>query len=348
MGDRYWLNDEARANPDNHIGLPTQQRELVLNVVGNVEHGLFKAVVDAYGRAVHEGAGGTLRANQAYVAIASDDNAWYVRAGKVVPSWGVGQIWNPVRALTSEERRDLILPNRAVEGISLVQVQRTLGQQSTVSMLFLPGANDRRAGYALRYSSAVGDFDYAASLYGNHSGSRRAGLEMSLVFGAVSMVSELSWANRTEAWGVRSDGSQYQREGSAGISYVLGGSMALSGERQLTAEFYHDAEAFDRTQFGHFARALPSSFPLYKPLGNGKDTVYLGLSQAILRNNSSVGLGMFRNIQSGVTMLRLSVETQLWSDARLLLTASRYREPCCRPSVNVFDATFDARVRWSF
>jgi len=348
VADRFQVNDEAAVNPGNRLGLAERQHELVLDVAASVSRGPFKAVLETYGRALDGGGGGSLRANQAYVSVLSGDDAWYIRAGKIVPSWGVGQIWNPVRALTNEGRRDLVLPNRSVEGISLVQVQRTLDLQSSVSLLLLPGEGERSAGYALRYSSALGDFDYAASLYGSQSGNRRAGLEMSWVVGALSVVSELAWANRSDAPTVQADGSLRLRDGSAGVSYVLGAGMALPGERQLTAEFYHDAEGFDRTGFARFARALPASFPLYKPLGNGKDTVYLGLTQSILRNNSSIGLGMFRNSQSGVTVLRLFAETQLWSDARLLLTATRYREPCCRASVNLFDATFDARVRWNF
>jgi hypothetical protein len=347
--DRYRLNGEAAANPGNRIGLPLAQRELVLDVVGSVSRGPLKAVVEGYGRAAHHGSSERqLRAHQAYVAASSEDDTWYVRVGKIVPSWGVGQIWNPVRALTNEGRRDLVMPNRAVEGIRLAQVQRTLSLQSSVSVLLLPGEDERSDGYALRFSSALAGFDYAASVYGNSSGDRRAGLEMSWIIGRMSVVGELAWANRSVAQVVQPDGRLLRRTGNAGISYVLGVNMALPGDRQLTTEYFHDAEAFDRTEFGDFARTLPASFSLYKPLGNGRDTVYIGMTQSILRNNSSVGLGMFRNIQSGVTVLRVSAETQLWSDARLLLTASRYREPCCGPAVNVYDATFDARVRWSF
>lgn len=348
VGDGYRVNRAAAANPDNVLGLRSSGVEAVGDVFLSAAYGNFSAAYEHYGTLARDGGGRQAKPYQAYVSVTSDDQAWFVRAGKVVPSWGVGQIWNPVRAITNEGRRDLITPSRAVEGVSVVQLQHVLDADSSVSALVLPGEDGRARGYALRYSSARNGIDYAVSVYGNERAARKAGLELSWILGPATLVGEATWANSSDAGVVRPGGGVEARGRGRRVSYVAGVSVVLPEDRQLTVEYFHDGEAYSRAENAEFVRALPASLGLYKPLGNGRDSVYAGLSQRILRNNSSIGLGAFHNVQSKVSMWRLSGETQLGGEVRLLVNVSRYREPCCRRAVNLYSTMLDARLRWSF
>jgi hypothetical protein len=246
--DGYQPNRAAAVNPGNVLALPSRNAQAVADFVLSARQGPFKAVYEGYGLASQHGSDQPIKPYQQYVSMTSEDQAWFVRVGKVVPSWGVGQIWNPVRSLTNEGRRDLISPSRAVEGVRLAQAQWIPDVQSSVSALFLPGDGARGRGYALRYSSARGELDYALSVYGNEHSSRRAGLELSWVWGPATLVGEATWANRSDARYVAPDGTRRTRGDAAAVSYVLGTSVALPGERQLTFEYFHDADGFSRPE----------------------------------------------------------------------------------------------------
>jgi len=341
------VNRSAKANPDNALALPPSDAALQADYTLNAQAGRFKALLEAYGRTSRRHDDQTLRANQLYASVASDDERWYFRVGKLVPNWGVGNIWNPVRSITNEARRDLVFPNQSVEGIDVAQMQVTLDADSSLSLLALPHESDRPAGLALRYSSAIGNFDYALSAYGDSKSTKRLGTELSWVLGPATFVGEAAWSSRSTAERVLPDGSREQRPGST-FSYVIGSNVTLPRDYQFTAEYFHDGDGFSRQEFRSWTSTLPANLDLYNPLGNGRDNLYLGLQRRFLKNDSTLGVSLFHNLQSEVTAVQLHAETQLAPHARLIVTLSRYLEPAGGSQVNLYRSSLDVRLRASF
>jgi hypothetical protein len=345
----YAVNSDSKANPGNRLGLAADDSSLIIDFSFAAENGPFRLFVETYARASDEFQDQTAKPFQQYLSMTNEDQDWFFRVGKVVPNWGVGQIWNPVRALSNEGRKDLIFPNRAIEGVWLTQAQHILDAESSITFLYFPMLGDTSdAGVALRYSSALDEFDYAISAYGNSSGTRRAGLEMSWLLGPASVVSELTFSDFSEAEFIDSDGSLSARGNDQSVSFLLGSSVALPQELQLTVEYFHNSDGFSKKEFDTFTNFLPANLSLYNALGNGKDSFYAGLSRRFIKNASTLGFSTFYNVQSDVSLLRIYADTQLTDQLGASLAISRYLEPCCRSSVNLYNSTVDARLRWNF
>jgi hypothetical protein len=348
VASSFAINNAAAANPNNVLALPGDYEQVQFDMVLNAKRGKWTAQVEGFGKWSHNTADQHLRPYQAWMSLASEDDVWYARVGKAVPSWGVGQIWNPVRSLTNEQRRDLILPSGAVKGVNLAQLQYVVDDESSVSAFAFPAEDQRAGGYALRYSGAHGTFDYALSVYANGDGARRAGTELSWATGTVTWVAEATYANRNEVPLIGPGGKRVPRSAESGISYVIGASVVLPANVTGTWEYYHDATGYSASQNRAFAATLTRNLDLYNPLGNGNDTLYAGLTKQILTNNSAIGTSFFHNIQSRVGLWRVHGETQLFDTARLSVDIDRYLQGGNGPELNFYHFVVRAQLRWSF
>lgn len=326
---------------------PTETYQAVADATLGLHYDELEAVIEGYTSAGQHTASVPPRAYQAYATYTSPGKEVFLKAGKSIPSWGVGQIWNPVRGITNEGRRDLVFPGRAIEGIYLLQGQYVLSENASVSAYVFPKREQRPAGQAIRVTSAIDDFDYAVSVYQGEGGARRAGAEFSWVLGPASVVAELAWSNRADGLAVAPDGARLAT-GRDALSYVLGTNIALPDDFQLSLETYHNGQGFTASQARAFASHLLRNLDLYNPLGNGQDNLFASISRHFTKRNSTLSLAAFHNVQSEVTVLRLGADTRVLSGCTLSLSVSRYFEQQRTHQINLYSHILDLRLRRPF
>ena len=344
----YDLNSRTRSDPNNEFNIPETIQTDQLDFTVSGEESGFKVLLEGYGRYDSNGQSRSLMPYQLYVADSFDNGRWYFRVGKFLPNWGVGQLWNPVRGITSEGQKDLVFPNDNIDGLRLAEVQYVLSLQTSMSLYALPPQNGNPSGVALRLSSSIDDFDYALSAYRNNRDGNKAGLEWSYVVGPATLLGEFAYSNQSNAIVVMPDGSWQERGFGTTKSYVLGGNTMLPGDYLLLLEYYHDDDAYNKSEYNAFANQLPSDIDLLNPLGNGKDTVYAGITKHLLQSSSSISFGAFHNYQSAVSLYQIRFETQILKQVGLLVMYGRYDQQSHLPTVNIYRTTLDVRLRWNF
>lgn len=345
----YWnLNSSSAANPENIMGLPTSMGAVQGDATFSVERDASKFVLQLDGKAAKNEAAYPVKAFQLFASTATADGSWFFQIGKFIPNWGVGQLWNPVRELTSERRKDLIFPNDAIEGIRVAEVQYVIDVKSSVSALFLPGGDGENSGLALRLSSAFDDFDYALSAFSDARGGHKFGLEWSWVAGPATLLGEVTASNGSTATVVAADGTQQARSPGYRSSYVFGTNFALPENMQFMAEYYHDSDAFSQSEFNSFSANLPADSALLNPLGNGRDTVFASLSKRIARHHTTLTASAFHNFQSALSLYQARATTELASQLDLDVVAGHYAVAADHASVSLFRNTLDLRLRWNY
>lgn len=345
----YWnLNESSAANPGNAMELPSYMGSLQGDITFSSVRDSSKIVLQLDGKAAKNEEPYSVKAFQLFASTATVDGSWFFQIGKFIPNWGVGQLWNPVRELTSERRKDLIFPNDAIQGIRVAQAQYVIDIQSSVSALLLPGGNGENAGLALRLSSAISDFDYALSTFNDARGGHKFGLEWSWVAGPATLLGEVASSNRSAAIVVGDNNVEQSRGSGYRTSYVLGTNVALPGDSQFMAEFYHDDDAYSQSEFNAFSSYLPANGTLLNPLGNGRDTVFASLTKRIAHHHTSFTASAFHNIQSALSLLQARVTTELISQLDLDVVLGHYIVAADHPPVSLFRNTLDLRLRWNF
>lgn len=345
--DRYGINRSAAANQMNWMGLPDRRLALAADATFSVRVGGFNSVLEAYSAAGENLSAYPPQSLQKYLSYTSADKSLFIRAGQVVPNWGVGQIWNPVRDISNEGRRDVIFNNRAIRGMDLAQIQWVMSENSSLSAYYFPARTGRPAGPAMRFASAISDFDYALTLFRGTGEKYRLGAEFSWVLGSAGIVTEVVWSDRNEVSAISPIGAGIHEPGRR-LSYVIGANVALPNEFNLNIEVYRNGWGFTKDQSKSFSRYLPANMDLYNPLGNGQKNLYAGLGRHFVQGDSMVTLSAFHNIESAVTMVRASMETRIGKHAKASISLSHYAEPPRDRLINLYRNMVDLRILWSF
>lgn len=334
-------------NPGNALDLSSHRSRATLDLHASATRGGLRAVAEGYGQADLVRGDSDLDLYQGYLAWSSPDHRHFLRVGRAVLGWGTGQIWNPVRAITSEAREDLVFPDEAVQGIDVLEARTTLaGATLTLLALAPDGGGDARWGYALRYADSAGQLDYALSVYSDLHGSQRVGGEFSLPLGRLTLVGEAVLADEGRGAASRWAGTG-PRDG-ATVSYVLGANVALPRDMLLIVEHYRDGAGMDTGQARRFREGLPADADRYQPFGNGRDHLYAGLSRQLGWRDGAATLGVFANGQSRSALLQGRLEAQLGEAARLQLSYLEYLEDADGTDVGYLDRSIEARVRVNF
>lgn len=345
-GTSRTIETDSRVNPGNVLDLEETGGEGRVDFNLGWQHEGFRLFTEAYGTVDGRSGDADAHLYQGYLSYSSPSKRYFVRAGKVVPGWGVGQIWNPVR--TFENRRDLIFPDQAIEGVLLGEAQVFFTSGSASVLILPPESSDGTWAYGLRASSSYRDLDYSLSLVGDEAGGLRTGLALSWVVGRLTWVGEAVVANRSEATFVDSGGVARVRGEGQRFSYVVGGNLPLPRDFLLVFEHYHDDEAFGRRELDAYWQHLPRNGALYNPFGNGRDNYFLGLSRLLLWRDSSLALNSFYNQKGAIGVLQLKGESQLSESLRLIVSYLYFEESSANPSVNLFGNSLQARLKWSF
>jgi hypothetical protein len=346
VGSQDTIAAQSQLNPGNRLGLRSTSGANRMDVNAGLDYQGFRLFAESYGAFDLSGGGTAPRLYQGYVSYSTPDKASFLRAGKVVPGWGVGQIWNPVR--TFENRRDLLFPDQAIEGVQLAEAQRFWNGGNVTVMALPPELKGQQWGYAARASSAYRTFDYSVSLFAGANGNLRPGLELSWVVSHLTLVAEGVELDHSQVLVVGPDGVARPRGKGERLNYVLGGNLTLPRNFLLAFEYFHDDEAYNRRELASFLTALPANAALYNAFGNGRDNFFLGVSRPFVWHDSSLALNSFYNPGSAVGVFQLKAESQLIWNFRLQLSLLQFTQAGSRTPVNLMSRALQARLKWSF